>query len=301
MKNNIIIGENKVLEIETLTQDFLNYIDVSDKTIDTYKIALKQFALYLKENNISLPQREDIIQWRELLKVDHKPTTINGYLIAVRNFFKYLEYNNIYKNITENVKNIQLEQRHLKLGLSKEEIEKVISVCKTDKELLMVKMIINLGLRSNEVVNIRLEDFYKDNDVILMRVLGKARAGYKQDSIKIDERLYDTIKQYVINNNITDYLFTSDSDRNKGQSITAKTVRFIIKDLFKRAELDNLDLKSCHSLRHTTTEMLLENGVSIQEVSGYMRHKSLNTTMIYAKEMDQKKSNCSNLLANSLF
>lgn len=295
--NNYNNGE---IVVKDYVEKFLNYIDVEEKTRDTYKIALKQFCGYLMNKGINTPTRDEIIEYRELLKENHKPTTVNSYLIAIRNLYSYLEYEGITKDITKNIKGIKLEQKHLKRGLSKEEINKVLDVCKDNRERLMVKMMINLGLRCNELVNIQLEDFYDDKGVIMLKVLGKARNGLKQDSIKIDNRLFDMISDYVREYSITDYLFTSTSNHNKNGKLTTKTIRYTITNLFKKAELD-MNRISPHSFRHSTCEMLLENNVDIREVSEFMRHKSINTTLVYSKEINQRNSQTSNVLADMLF
>lgn len=291
---------NNQVKVTDYVEQFLNFIDVSEKTRDTYKIALKQFCGYLLDKGISTPTREDIIEYREFLKENHKPTTVNSYLIAIRNLYSYLEYEGITKDITKNIKGIKLEQKHLKRGLSKEEISKVLDVCKDNRERLMVKMMINLGLRCNELVNIQLEDFYDDKGVIMLKVLGKARNGLKQDSIKVDNRLFDMISDYVREYSITNYLFTSTSNHNKNGKLTTKTIRLTITGLFKKAGLD-MNRISPHSFRHSTCEMLLESGLPLQEVSEYLRHKSLNTTLIYSKEINQRNSMTSNVLADMLF
>lgn len=299
MKDLII--KEKDFQLQEYKEKFLDYIDVSDKTVDTYKIAIEQFYVYLKDNNITKPERSDIINYREYLKEEHKPTTVNSYLIAVRNFFKFLSYEGIYKDITENVKGVKLEQIHLKNGLSEEDIKKVLDVCKNNKEVLLVKLMIGCALRCNEVVNIRLQDFYKDSGITMLKVLGKARDGYKQDSVKIDDRLLQLIKEYVKEYNIKDYLFVSSSNNNNGNKITTKTVRSTIKSLFEKAGLDNLDMLSAHSLRHSSCELALKSGLSIQEVSENMRHKSIQTTLIYQKELDKKESLFANNLCDALF
>lgn len=295
--NNYNNGE---IVVKDYVDKFLNYIDVEEKTRDTYKIALKQFCGYLISKGINTPTRDEIIEYREFLKENHKPTTVNSYLIAIRNLYSYLEYEGITKDITKNIKGIKLEQKHLKRGLSKEEISKVLDVCKDNRERLMVKMMINLGLRCNELVNIQLEDFYDDKGVIMLKVLGKARNGLKQDSIKVDNRLFDMISNYVREYSITDYLFTSTSNHNKNGKLTTKTIRLTITNLFKKADLD-MNMLSTHSTRHTTCELLLENGVDIREVSEFLRHKSLSTTLVYSKEINQRNSQTSNVLADMLF
>lgn len=297
---NIILKEREDLEIRNYINNFLNYIDVSDKTIETYSVGLKSFVNYINENNIKKPTREDIINYRESIKTYLKPTTVNSYMIAIRTFYSYLEYEGITKNITKNVKGIKLENKHLKRGLTIEEINKVFDSCKDIRELLLIKLMINCGLRCNEVINIELKDFYNDKGVIMLRVLGKARNGIKQDSIKIDNRLFNLIQEYVNEYGINDYLFTSTSNHNTNGKLTTKTIRYIVTNLFKKANLD-MDMLSTHSTRHTTCELLLENGTPIQEVSEYMRHKSLSTTMVYSKELNRRESTTANELANCLF
>ena len=303
MKNmkDLLIKEDYVIKLTELQEDFLKYIDVSDKTIETYKIALRQFANYLYENDIKVPTREDIINYRESLKADHKPTTINGYMIALRNFYKYLEYQGITKNITENVKSIKLETHHLKRSLSVEEVQKVLENCKNDKERLMVKMMISCALRCNELVNVKLEDFYNDGGVIMLKVLGKGRDGYKQDSVKIDNRLFEEIKSFINSNDIKDFLFVSNSNNNNGGQLTTKTIRKTIKRIFEDSGLDNIDLLSAHSLRHTSATLSLKNGLAIEEVSENLRHKSLSTTMIYLDELNKKESLFADKLCDMLY
>ena len=300
MNNSLFINEKKEIVVTDYVNSFLNYIDVSEKTRDTYRIALKQFCGYLIERNILEPTREDIIEYREHIKTFLKPTSVNSYLIAIRNLYSYLEYESITKDITKHIKGIKLENKHLKRGLTKEEIDKVLSVCKDNRERLMIKLMINLGLRCNEVVNIQLEDFYDDKGVIMLKILGKGRNGLKQDSIKVDDRLFDMITSYVREYEITNYLFTSTSNHNKNGKLTTKTIRLTITNLFKKSDLD-MNKISCHSTRHTTVELLLENGVDIREVSEFLRHKSLSTTLIYSKEINQRNSQTSNILANMLF
>lgn len=296
----IILKEKNELEVENYVDKFLNYIDVSNKTVETYKIALRQFCSYLHEKGIKNPTREEIIEYREYLKEYLKPTSVNAYLIAIRNLYNYLEYEGITKNITKNIKGIKLEQRHLKRGLSQEEIQKVLSVCKDERERLIIKLMITTALRCNEVVNIQLEDFYEDKGVAMLRVLGKGRDNIKQDIVKIDDRLLEDIKTYIQNYNITDYLFVSTSNNNKGGKITTKTIRLIVTDLFKKAGLD-MNMLSPHSTRHTSCELALENGLDLREVSEFMRHKSLNTTLVYSKELDKRNSMVANTLANVVF
>lgn len=64
------------------------------------------------------------------------------------------------------------------------------------------------------------------------------------------------------------------------QLITAHLVRKTIRQAFQRA---GLPYTRSHLLRHTIARRLLDGGSSLKEVADVLRHRSLNTTLIYAK------------------
>ena len=47
---------------------------------------------------------------------------------------------------------------------------------------------------------------------------------------------------------------------------------------------------SAHSLRHSAATAMLLAGVDIADVSMVLRHKSINTTMIYRHDLDRLKN-----------
>ena len=57
-------------------------------------------------------------------------------------------------------------------------------------------------------------------------------------------------------------------------------VRKVIRHAYARA---GLPYTRSHLLRHTMASRLLEGGSSLKEVADVLRHRSLNTTLIYAK------------------
>jgi site-specific recombinase XerD len=64
------------------------------------------------------------------------------------------------------------------------------------------------------------------------------------------------------------------------QPITSAAVQKVIKRACRRCGLMH---SSSHALRHTLACRLVENGSSLKEVADVLRHRSLNTTLIYAK------------------
>lgn len=290
--------ENNILNFNELKDNFINYIDVSDKTIETYSRAIKQFIIYMHENNINNPIRQDIINFREYVRSKNELNTVNSYMIALRQFFKFLEYCGIYKNITENVKGIKIESYHKRNYLTIDQCKEVLQNSKNLREKVLFTITFTCGLRANEVANIRLSDFTLKNNKHCLYILGKDRDG-KQDYVVVDNNTYDLIKQYIEEYNIKDYLFVSNSNHNKGGKVATITLRRIINDMYERVGIKSKDIVF-HSLRHSFATLSLQNGIDIREVSKGLRHKNTSTTEIYAHDLEKVNNKCSQVISDML-
>lgn len=71
----------------------------------------------------------------------------------------------------------------------------------------------------------------------------------------------------------------------RDEPVSADLVRKTIRQAYARA---GLPYTRSHLLRHTMANRLLAGGSSLKEVADVLRHRSLNTTMIYAK-LDSRK------------
>jgi integrase/recombinase XerC len=69
-------------------------------------------------------------------------------------------------------------------------------------------------------------------------------------------------------------------DAPRDQPIGPDVVRKAIRWAYARA---GLPYTRSHLLRHTLASRLLDAGSSLKEVADVLRHRSLNTTLIYAK------------------
>lgn len=296
---NIQLKQNNYIVLKNYENEFLNYIDVADNSVNTYKVGLKHFFNYLKERDITMPTREDIIEYRDYLMKHLKPTTANSYMIAVRNLYSYLEYQEITKNITKNIKGVNVGNEHKRESLTQEQCKLVLSNAKDIREKVMFLLATTCGIRANELVNIRLEDFKVKQDKVCLYLLGKAR-DYKQDFVIVSNDVFEIIKEYINLYHITDYLFTSTSNHNNSGKLTTKTIRLIIKNMFKRVGIVG-DEFSLHSCRHSFATLSIQNGMDIREVSQALRHKSIATSMIYLHDMERINNKCTDSVSNLLF
>ena len=58
---------------------------------------------------------------------------------------------------------------------------------------------------------------------------------------------------------------------------------------------------TAHSTRHTTATLSLLNGATLQQTQALLRHKNMQTTEIYAHNIQASKNPASNDVANAIF
>src|SRR3984893_10192784 len=146
----------------------------------------------------------------------------------------------------------------------------------------MVRCALDLGLRGSEVAKLGLDDIDWRAGIITLRRTKSRR----EDILPLPEATGRAIADYL--------KFERPQTTNRsvfvrhvaprGQPIGPDLVRKVIRQAYARA---GLPYTRAHLLRHTMASRLLEGGSSLKEVADVLRHRSLNTTLIYAK-LDNK-------------
>ena len=146
----------------------------------------------------------------------------------------------------------------------------------------IVRCALDLGLRSSEVAKLGLDDIdWRAGTVTLRRT--KSR---REDILPLPEATGRAIADYLrferpqTANRAVFVRRVAPRDQPIGPDLVRKTIR----QAYARA---GLPYTRAHLLRHTMASRLLESGSSLKEVADVLRHRSLNTTLIYAK-LDSK-------------
>jgi integrase/recombinase XerD len=173
--------------------------------------------------------------------------------------------------------------RHLPDTLSVEEIELILS--RIDMSLdqgirnrAMLETLYACGLRVSELVSLRLEDYFPDEQ--MLRVIGKNN---KQRIVPIGQDAMRFINQYAVHvrqhqkikPGHEHFLFLN---RN-GARLTRVMVFYIIKDLTAQAGIEKT--VSPHTFRHSFATHLVEGGADLKAVQDMLGHESITTTEIY--------------------
>lgn len=142
----------------------------------------------------------------------------------------------------------------------------------------IVRCALDMGLRSSEVANLQLADIdWRAGTVTLNHT--KSR---RQDLLPLPELTGQALAEYVHNERpkTTNSAVFVRLLAPRDAPIGVDAVRRIIRNAYRRIGLKH---GRTHALRHTLACQLLERGSSLKEVADVLRHRSLNTTLIYAK------------------
>lgn len=168
-------------------------------------------------------------------------------------------------------------------ALNSTEVERLLDAMDHDgpsarRASAIVRCALDLGLRSSEIARLGLDDIdWRAGTVTLRRT--KSR---REDILPLPAATGQAVADYLrferppTTNRAVFVRHVAPRD----QPISPDLVRKVIRRAYAQAGLPHT---RSHLLRHTLANRLLEGGSSLKEVADVLRHRSLNTTLIYAK------------------
>lgn len=168
-------------------------------------------------------------------------------------------------------------------GLKPEEVDRLLSsftsaLPSPRRGYAVVRLALDLGLRGIEISRLQLADIdWRQGTLTLKRT--KSR---RQDLLPLPMITGRALEAYLRHERPK----TSDASvfvrrlAPHDEPTGVDAIRRIIRDAFRRAGIPH---GRGHALRHTLACRIVNQGGSIKEVADVLRHRSLNTSMIYAK------------------
>jgi len=308
MNDLVTMNSTSMTTISTdLLTRWINYLDASPKTVETYTRAIRQLWRYLQLNGITAPKREDILAFRDDLKASgHKPSTIQNYITATKLFFQWLETERLYPDITAHLKGAKLDRAHKKDYLTSSQVKEILqgidrTTAQGKRDYAILVLMITGGLRTIEVVRADIGDLRTVGDSTVLFLQGKGREE-KTEYVKITPPVEKAIRAYLKERPADPDapLFSSVSNNSRGARMTTRSISAIAKARMQAAGYDSERL-TAHSLRHTAVTLSLLAGKDITEVQQFARHANIATTMIYNHALDKAKNTCSAAIADAIF
>lgn len=266
---------------------------LSEKTIQFYKVDLKQFARFIKTQNTTMEINEiskDEVRLYLKQISEFKPKTVKRKIATLKALFNFLEFEdaietNPFRKLRIKIK----EPRVLPTLMNSFEVKRLFEVAYKTKEkvgssyqhwiklrdIAVLELLFVTGMRVSELCNL------KHNEVNLqtgtVRIFGK---GEKERTIQIyNKEALHSLKEYLQNCSFKSLPQTSFFINRRGRALSDQSVRHIIKRFTRLANLDkNI---TPHTFRHTFATLLLEADVDIKYIQHFLGHSSIATTQIY--------------------
>ena len=289
----------KNLEYQSLIKSFKEWLIVlgyAQSTVYASTNYVRDFFIWLENNKIyklkqiNKKHLENYKNYLEKRKNKRKTGGLSQVYIfsnfsSIRRFSRYLQLTG--KDSFEiNISLPKAEKMNINLEiLSKAEIKAIYKACSNDylgiRDKATLSIYYGCGLRRSEGQALNVADILLKEKRVFVRK-GK---NYKERYVPITEAIKEDLENYIYTsrekilsfkkNRKPDALFLS--MRVKRLNATSLITR--IQDLVKETKIQKQI--GLHTLRHSIATHLLESGLSLEEVSRFLGHSSLESTQIY--------------------
>jgi len=305
MKNNDI----QALIQKYFLQRLMAQRNVSPETIKSYRDSFRLYLRYIETRCGVPPSKMTIAQFDAehvlgfLSHLDkergNSTKTINNRLAALHSFAKYLifelpEYSGL---LTRSLKvPFRKDEKRQMEFLTEDEFAAFKAACETvtalgRRDMLMLLLLYNTGVRVSELVGLRLRDIHIDsqNSAAYIRILGKGR---KERDVPLWKSTAKYLASYLSDHahGENSNLFTNCGNGN----LTRSGVRYRLSCLQKKASevAPSLTKKNItpHTFRHTTALRMLQSGIDISTIAIWLGHENIITTHKYMEaDLEMKR------------
>lgn len=306
----LVLKNESFQYIEKSFRDWLDILGYAESTVYNLPNHIRELFYYLEQNNINHIKQLDnklIKEYYNNLKLRSNERQggglsnayLNKHLQALYKFTDYLRQSGRiilpYLNIDwESSEITQIETLTIteikELYKLTESYHHNISrynpkylfeaIASRDKAILTV--FYGCGLRRNEGYHLNIGDIYWERSILHVRK-GK---GYKERFVPLNKTNLNYLQDYVF-----DYRPMLNKDkREEAFFISSRSKRMDAQSIALRLKLlqhrsNNIELQQknirLHVLRHSIATHLLQNGMSLEKISRFLGHSSLESTQIY--------------------
>jgi len=211
---------------------------------------------------------------------------INEYLTSLalnpkspsRSNFKHAVYGLRYyfRLIGQNKRAISLpslkKDAKLPVIMNRSELKELFAAPPLLKHRIVLTLIYSAGLRSQEVINMKISDIDFERRTIHIR-----QSKYKKDRIvPLSDYMAKGLQKYISVEHPYTWLFNGKEPDGR---YSVRGISWVMRETLKKTSVSK-DV-NLHSLRHSYATHLLEEGVNIVTLKELLGHAEITTTMIY--------------------
>ena len=250
----------------------------SAASINSYVNALITFVRYLNNPNLAAVSQEHIedFNYNYIIANNYSASYQNQVINALKLYFK--TQHNLQFN-TDLIERPRKEYR-LPVVFSLQEIERLLNALSNTKHRSMLVLIYSCGLRSGELINLRITDI--DSDRMIIHI--KGAKGKKDRIVPLSETALELLRDYFMVYRPKTFLFNGETKPQYSKTSLQKV-------FYKAKRIANIEKKSTlHTLRHSYATHLLESGVNLRIIQEILGHSSPKTTQIYTHVSSEETS-----------
>jgi site-specific recombinase XerD len=216
----------------------------------------------------------------------HHPKRSKLMTTALRSFLQYARYRGLISiDLRSSVPTVAgWSMASLPKALSSGEVQRLLAHCDRHtavgrRNWAILLLLARLGLRAGEIVGLAFEDLDWEAGELCVRAHGG-----NSDRLPIPQDVGAALAEYLRHSRpacSSRQVFVRMRAPNRGFASSA-AISSIVHRALDRAGLDPAH-KGAHLLRHTVATQMLRQGASLAEIAELLRHRSQQTTMIYAK------------------
>jgi len=241
------------------------------------------------------------VRMSDLSELEHiSPQAVSGFILrearsssvahlrvkvtALRAFLRYLHIGGLCRDLSAAVPKVAGHRSSgLPRAIPQEAVRQIEESCdrgtaKGQRDHAILLLLSQLGLRSIEVAALELEDVRWAQGEILIR--GKGSEGVLPLPQEVGAALVAYLKESRPRSTSRRIFLQI---RAPHRDLTASGVRMVVGLACQRAGVPHI---GSHKLRHTAATVMLRGGISLPDIAQVLRHRRVETTMIYAKVDD---------------
>lgn len=287
---NLFRKELRTADIQSYLSDIrlvsaaLSAENLRPSTCANYESFLKIFAswLVLHANGVSFRDvdLDTVRMFVEFLKNSLllAPNTVNGYLAAIRKMYAVVRRQEVSKRILPDLA-VDTRLPHVP---STEQAGRLVDVCRTNRELLFITILLSTGMRLCEVLNLQFRDILRDRKLIYIRTSKGRMDGYVPLTDRVLKLLSVYCQEYLAAHTVSrlspeHYVFFS---ADPGTPEKAHRIRRDYYEIMKAAGMAAEGF-NIHSLRHYYALNLYLQSHDPILVKRALRHKTYAATEKY--------------------
>ncbi len=257
----------------------------AEQTIKGYINDFKYLFRWFENNKIDLEklnQNHINKYYKYIMKLKVKKSTIQERLNTIKLYDKYLQLTKNRKILYKNLKIEETEFPTKREILTISEIKKIYNEIEESllgyRDKAILSLCYGCGLRKREIERLECKDICYESGLLHV----KPGKNYENRFIPMSSGIIKDLKDYekysrpyLAFAHIKEFIVGIN-----GKAINGENMRNRIKILIKKVNINkNISL---HNLRHSIATHLLEKGMTLEQISLFLGHKSLDSTQIYA-------------------